>query len=259
MPRVVIIGGSGHVGTYLVPRLVEAGFEVVNVSRGEREPYRRTPPGKRCERSELDRDAEEKAGTSQQIRELQPDIVIDMICFTARQRAASGRSAARAGAAFPALRHDLGARAERRGADHREPAAPADSANTASRRRPSRRTCSMRRGGTASRRRSLHPGAYRRAGLGAAEPGRPFQSRSLHHARQGEELALPKFRHGDRASRPRRRRSADVHAGDRELEQLRSARASTWCRRRRSACAATPRRWPPGSARSRTSLPAVAE
>ena len=40
MSRVVIIGGSGHVGTYLVPRLVEAGFEVVNVSRGEREPYR---------------------------------------------------------------------------------------------------------------------------------------------------------------------------------------------------------------------------
>ena len=39
MARVVIIGGSGHVGTYLVPRLVEAGFEVVNVSRGKREPY----------------------------------------------------------------------------------------------------------------------------------------------------------------------------------------------------------------------------
>ena len=29
--RVVIIGGSGHVGTYLAPRLVEAGHEVVNV------------------------------------------------------------------------------------------------------------------------------------------------------------------------------------------------------------------------------------
>jgi nucleoside-diphosphate-sugar epimerase len=39
MTRVVIIGGSGHVGTYLVPRLVEAGFDVVNVARGKREPY----------------------------------------------------------------------------------------------------------------------------------------------------------------------------------------------------------------------------
>ena len=32
MSRVVVIGGSGHVGTYLVPRLVSAGFEVVSVA-----------------------------------------------------------------------------------------------------------------------------------------------------------------------------------------------------------------------------------
>ena len=30
MTRVVVIGGSGHVGTYLVPRLVEAGFATTN-------------------------------------------------------------------------------------------------------------------------------------------------------------------------------------------------------------------------------------
>jgi uncharacterized protein YbjT (DUF2867 family) len=37
--RIVIIGGSGHVGTYLVPMLVEAGHRVVNVSRGRAVPY----------------------------------------------------------------------------------------------------------------------------------------------------------------------------------------------------------------------------
>ena len=37
--RVVVIGGTGHVGTYMVPRLVEQGFEVVVISRQEREPY----------------------------------------------------------------------------------------------------------------------------------------------------------------------------------------------------------------------------
>ena len=37
--KVVILGGSGHVGTYLVPRLVMAGHEVVNVSRGKAAPY----------------------------------------------------------------------------------------------------------------------------------------------------------------------------------------------------------------------------
>ena len=42
----------------------------------------------------------------------------------AGQRAAAGGGAARQGAAFPALRHDLGAWAERGGADHRRAAAP---------------------------------------------------------------------------------------------------------------------------------------
>jgi len=31
--RVVIIGGTAHVGTFLVPRVVLAGYEVISVSR----------------------------------------------------------------------------------------------------------------------------------------------------------------------------------------------------------------------------------
>ncbi len=51
--RVAIIGGTGHIGTYLVPRLLEAGHEVTNVTRGQREPYqprgiwKAGPPGHR--------------------------------------------------------------------------------------------------------------------------------------------------------------------------------------------------------------------
>jgi nucleoside-diphosphate-sugar epimerase len=83
MTRVVIIGGSGHVGTYLVPRLVEAGYDVVNVSRGQREAYSPHGAWKRVETATIDREAEEKAGTfGQAIAALDPDIVIDMICFT---------------------------------------------------------------------------------------------------------------------------------------------------------------------------------
>jgi uncharacterized protein YbjT (DUF2867 family) len=37
--RVVVIGGTGHVGTYLIPRLVEVGHQVIVVSRAQREPY----------------------------------------------------------------------------------------------------------------------------------------------------------------------------------------------------------------------------
>jgi nucleoside-diphosphate-sugar epimerase len=83
MFRAVIIGGSGHIGTYLVPRLVEAGFEVVNVSRGQREPYTPNAAWKDVKTVTLDREAEEKAGTfGTKIRALKPDIVLDMICFT---------------------------------------------------------------------------------------------------------------------------------------------------------------------------------
>ena len=37
--RIVVIGGTGHVGSYLCPRLADAGWDVIATSRGEREPY----------------------------------------------------------------------------------------------------------------------------------------------------------------------------------------------------------------------------
>src|SRR5262245_36312547 len=83
MARVVIIGGSGHVGTYLVPRLVEGGHEVVNVSRGVRAPYTPHPAWKSVRTISIDREREEKAGSfGKAIAALKPDVVIDMICFT---------------------------------------------------------------------------------------------------------------------------------------------------------------------------------
>lgn len=81
--RVVVIGGSGHVGTFLVPRLVEAGHEVVSISRGQREPYRDHGAWRSVERVVLDRDREEKDGAfGEKVLALGPDAVIDMICFT---------------------------------------------------------------------------------------------------------------------------------------------------------------------------------
>ena len=83
MTRVVIIGGSGHVGTYLVPRLVESGFEVVNVSRGSQQPYLPHAAWKQVEPMVMDREVAEATGAfGPAIADLQPDIVIDMICFT---------------------------------------------------------------------------------------------------------------------------------------------------------------------------------
>ncbi|GAC1548328.1 MAG: GDP-mannose 4,6-dehydratase [Herpetosiphon sp.] len=81
--RIVVLGGSGHVGTFLVPRLVGAGHEVVVVSRGQRAPYQPHGAWKSVQRVEIDREAEEAAGVfGQHVRELRPEVVIDMICFT---------------------------------------------------------------------------------------------------------------------------------------------------------------------------------
>lgn len=81
--RIVIIGGTGHVGTYLVPRLVEAHHQVVSVSRASREPYRSHSAWDKVEKVVIDKEKEEGAGTfGRKILNLEPDAVIDMICFT---------------------------------------------------------------------------------------------------------------------------------------------------------------------------------
>ena len=77
--RVIVIGGSGHIGTYLTPRLVEAGHRVTCISRSQREPYLPQAAWQDVELKTLDRGAE-TFGRS--IRELHPDVVIDLICYT---------------------------------------------------------------------------------------------------------------------------------------------------------------------------------
>jgi len=80
--RVVIIGGTGHIGTYLTPRLVEAGHDVLCVSRGTKNPYRPNPAWKAVRPVALDRDAEENAcAFGEKIAGLDPEVVIDLTCY----------------------------------------------------------------------------------------------------------------------------------------------------------------------------------
>ncbi len=81
--RIVVVGATGHVGTYLVPRLVGAGYEVVALSRGERDPYLSAPEWQGVQRIAVDREAEDSAGSfGERIAALGADAVVDMICFT---------------------------------------------------------------------------------------------------------------------------------------------------------------------------------
>jgi nucleoside-diphosphate-sugar epimerase len=83
MSRVVVIGATGHIGTYLVPRLVDGGHEVIAISRGARGPYHDRPQWEAVTAITADREAEDAAGTfGDRVAGLSPDVVIDLICFT---------------------------------------------------------------------------------------------------------------------------------------------------------------------------------
>ena len=84
MSRVVVVGATGHIGSYLVPRLVRGGHEVIAMSRGVRGPYHQSPEWDSVTMIAVDRDAADAEGSfGAQVAALRPDVVIDLICFTA--------------------------------------------------------------------------------------------------------------------------------------------------------------------------------
>ncbi|MGB3776855.1 MAG: NAD-dependent epimerase/dehydratase family protein [Tunicatimonas sp.] len=81
--KVVVIGGTGHIGTYLVPQLVTAGHEVICVSRQQQVPYQQHPAWQSVARVTIDRTRAEVQQTfGAQIKALGGEVVIDLICFT---------------------------------------------------------------------------------------------------------------------------------------------------------------------------------
>jgi nucleoside-diphosphate-sugar epimerase len=81
--RVVVIGGSGHIGTFLLPRLVRAGYETINISRGIRKAYANALEWQHVRQVVGDRQAGDLDGTfGDRVAGLRADVVIDLICFT---------------------------------------------------------------------------------------------------------------------------------------------------------------------------------
>ena len=56
--KAVVIGGYGHIGTYLVPMLVDGGYEVTAISRGISKPSEDNPAWKKVTKVKLDRTKE---------------------------------------------------------------------------------------------------------------------------------------------------------------------------------------------------------
>ncbi|HZK78107.1 MAG TPA: NAD-dependent epimerase/dehydratase family protein, partial [Gemmatimonadaceae bacterium] len=86
--RVIVVGATGHIGTWLVPRLVRAGHEVIAVSRGARRPYQESPEWQSVSMVSIDRETAELDGSfGPAIASLAPDAVVDLICFNAHSAA----------------------------------------------------------------------------------------------------------------------------------------------------------------------------
>uniref|UniRef100_A0A372ISU2 NAD(P)-dependent oxidoreductase n=2 Tax=Paracidobacterium acidisoli TaxID=2303751 RepID=A0A372ISU2_9BACT len=80
--RIAVIGGTGHIGSYLTPLLYEAGHDVVCVSRGTKKPYQAHPAWAAVTHVRLDRTAEENAGSfGERIARIEAEVVVDLTCY----------------------------------------------------------------------------------------------------------------------------------------------------------------------------------
>ena len=217
MARVVVIGGSGHVGTYLVPRLVEAGHEVINVSRGQRAPYAENAAWQSVRTVAIDRDAGEQAGSfGTSIAALKADIVVDMICFTlssAQQLVAALRGEVQhflhCGTIW-VYGHNTAVPAT-----EDQPLNPFGGYGTQKAEIETWLLEEARHGGFPAT--VVPPRPYRRARLDAAQSRRQFQPGRVFADRPRRGLGPAEFRPRNRAPCACRRRGANRHAGDRQL------------------------------------------
>jgi nucleoside-diphosphate-sugar epimerase len=85
--RVLIVGGTGHIGSYLVPRLVGAGHDVTVIARRAKPQY--TDPRilwPRVHWVEADREAEERdGGWARRMRAMETDVLVALICYEPSQ------------------------------------------------------------------------------------------------------------------------------------------------------------------------------
>lgn len=81
MAKVAVIGGCGHIGSWLVPQLVKAGYETVSISRGISKPYKEDEAWNKVECIALDRNKETDGAFERKIAALNADVVVDLINF----------------------------------------------------------------------------------------------------------------------------------------------------------------------------------
>ena len=211
MSRIAVIGATGHVGTYLVPRLVRAGHEVVALSRGEREPTRRPSGARSSGWPPIARPRTRPARSARGSPPWAPTRSIDMICFTpdvgaaARRRAAARRAAAvHCGTIWV---HGPAARVPITEDEPRTAYGEYGTGKAAIEALLPRETIA---GGVPSV--VLHPGAHRRPGWPVITPAGNLDLDVWRRLATGAPLAAARSRARRTAPRPRRRRRPGLRA-----------------------------------------------
>jgi nucleoside-diphosphate-sugar epimerase len=77
--KIVVIGGYGHIGSYLVPKLIKLGHEVSVISRHQHKPYIDDWAWGKAKFVELDRGDQERF--TKKLIDINADIVIDLVNF----------------------------------------------------------------------------------------------------------------------------------------------------------------------------------
>ncbi|MGM9521304.1 MAG: NAD-dependent epimerase/dehydratase family protein [Oscillospiraceae bacterium] len=78
MPAAFVLGAMGHIGSYMIPALVDAGYEVTGFSRKSRTPYTAELP--QWEKVKLV--SAERQEAIKLIARSKPDVVCDLIAYT---------------------------------------------------------------------------------------------------------------------------------------------------------------------------------
>lgn len=77
--RVVVIGAAGHIGTYLIPMLVDNGYDTIAITRKLSSPYEDAPAWHKVNRVLLDRENDPEFISK--IKEMKPDVIVDLVNF----------------------------------------------------------------------------------------------------------------------------------------------------------------------------------
>ncbi len=77
--KVAVIGAAGHIGTYLIPMLVNAGYDTVAITRKRTQPYEDAPAWHTVKRELIDR--EKDAEFIQKLKQLEPDVIVDLVNY----------------------------------------------------------------------------------------------------------------------------------------------------------------------------------